>query len=180
MSYSSALEDFILSLKGGVFFLSPRERLFLNFLQDMGVPERVVRSAVERCYTAIPPEKRSKYPLFLCMNRVMEEYENFLRLEAQKLRLDWRERFNEKVSYVAKFIKVKVKEPESEEEAQRILLELENSLLRELWRSMSREERERIREKFKEFKDNRELFGELIKREVQKKFCLPRLSLYVD
>ena len=180
MSYSRGLEEFILRLKGGVFFLSPRERLFLRFLEEMGVPESVVRRGIEECYGALNPLRRSRYPLFLCFRKVMEVYENHLRLEAQRMEIDWERRFWKKLELVKDLLKAEVRRPRSEEEAQRILKELETRIVRDLWRRMGKEERERIKEKFRDFEGNREIYGELIKAEVKKLFGIPDLSLYVD
>ncbi len=180
MSYSKKLEEFVLSVKGGVFFLSPREKLFLKMLDEMGIPEEVVREGVEECYRSINPKRRSKHPLFLCFNSIMERYENHLRLEAQKIELDWKGRFKKKLGLVKHLIETHVQEPTSEEEAERILRDIETSILRKLWKKLSPEERERIMSKFEEFKENREIFGELIKNEVRRTFGVPRLSLYVD
>ena len=180
MSYSKNLEEFVLRLKGGVFFLSPREKLFLKFLEEMGVPEGVVRRGIEECYRSLNPLKRSKYPLFLCFRKVMEVYENHLRLEAQRVEIDWERRFREKLDLVKGLIKTGIKKPRSEEEAQRILKEIETRIVRNLWRRMKEEERERIKEKYREFEGNREIYGELIKAEVKKLFGIPDLSLYVD
>ncbi len=180
MSYSKRLESFILEMKGGVFFLSPRERMFLDYLEEMGVPEEVVREGIARCYTSLNPRRRSKYPLFLCFKTVMEEYENYLRLEAQKVSIDWRRRFEKKISLVRDYLEKDVPVPENEESAQEILKEIEREIVRRLWRSMDREERKRIKEKYREFENRRDIYGELIKREVQRIYGIPNLSLYVD
>jgi len=180
MSYSKSLEDLVLRLKGGVFFLSPREKFFLRLLEDMGVPESVVRRGVEECYTSVNPLRRSRYPLFLCFKRVMEVYEEYLREAAQRIEIDWERRFWEKLKLVKDMVKGEVKRPRSEEEAQEVLKSIETQIVRELWRKMGREERERIREKYKDFKGNRYVYGELIKAEVKKIFGVPDLSLYID
>ncbi len=180
MSYSKKLERFVLELKGGVFFLSPRERIFLSFLEEMGIPEHVVREGIENCYRAVNPRRRSKRPLFLCMGEIMEAYERFLRLEAQRLEIDWRRRFREKVELVKDLLKGEVGEPKSEEDAQRILKEIERQIVRALWSKMDPQQRRRIREKFKDFESRRDIYGELIKAEVKRLYNLPDLSLYVD
>ncbi|WP_457601284.1 hypothetical protein [Hydrogenivirga sp.] len=180
MGYSRSIEDLVLRLKGGVFFLSPRERLFLKVLEEMGIPEQVVKEGIERCYTALNPRRRSKHPLFLCYRSVMEVYENFMRLQAQRVEIDWRERFRRKLAPVRDLIEGDIREPGSEEEAQGILKDIENRLVRRLWRELSPEDKRRIKEKYREFKENRELFSELIKREIQSMFGIPPLSLYVD
>ncbi len=179
MSYSKRLENFILELKGGVFFLSPREKMFLDFLEEMEIPESVVREGIEKCYTALSPKRRSKHPVFLCFKSIMEVYENFQRLSAQKVEIDWRRRFKEKIKLVSHMIDGEVCEPDSEESAHRILKELERSIVSKLWKKMSKEERERIMKKYAEFKNNKEIFRELVKREVQKFYGIPDLSLYV-
>jgi len=180
MRYGKSLEDFILSLKGGVFFLSPREKLFLAFLDEMGLPEDVLREGVEDCYRAVDPRKRSRYPLFLCMRPIMEAYERFLRLEAQKGGLDWKRRFQKKLALAKKYLKTGAVEPASEEEAHKLLKELERRIVRKLWRSMDEEEKRRIKEKYREFERNRSLYSELIKEEVKRIHGVPNLSLYVD
>lgn len=180
MSYSMALEEFILKLKGGVFFLSPREKLFLNFLEELGIPESIVKEGIERCYTALNPRRRSKHPVFLCYRSIMDVYENFLRIEAQKVRIDWEHRFEEKVKKVKELVNFEIKKPESEEDAQKVLKEIESRIMKELWKQLSKEERDSIGRKYREFRDNKEVFAELVKRELQKKFKIPPLSLYVD
>lgn len=179
MSYSRTLEEFVLRMKGGVFFLSPRERLFLRFLEEIGIPESVVRRGIEECYGTLTPLRRSKHPLFLCFKRIMEVYEDHLRLEAQRIEIDWESRFWRKVNLVRDMLK-EVRRPRSEEEAQKILKEIEARILRDLWKRMEKEERKRIKDKYKDFEDNREIYGELIKAEVKKLFGVPDLSLYVD
>ncbi len=179
MSYSKDLERFVLELKGGVFFLSPRERTFLELLEDMGIPEEIVREGVENCYRALNPRRRSKYPLFLCFRSIMESYENYQKLRVQRLDIDWKRRFYEKIKLVQDLIK-EVEEPSSEEEAQRILKEAEREILKKLWKKLSREERERIKKKYEGFRENKELFGELVKGELKRMFGIPDLSLYVD
>ena len=110
----------------------------------------------------------------------MEAYENHLRIEAQKIDIDWERRFWKKIELVKDLVKTKVKRPKSEEEAQRILKEIETRIVRDLWRKMKKEEKDRIKEKYREFEGNREIYGELVKAEVKKTFRIPDLSLYVD
>jgi len=180
MSYSRDLEDFILEMKGEVLFLSPRERMFLNFLSEMGVPEEVVRQGVERCYTAVNPFRRARRPLFLCFREIMEAYERFVRLSAQRAEIDWKRRFREKIELVKDLLKEELREPTSEEEAQRILKRIESGIVRALWRKMSPSEKERILRKYKDFRKNREVYRELVKAEVKRIYGIPDLSLYVD
>ncbi len=180
MSYSEELEGFILRMKGEVLFLSPREKLFLKFLSEMGVPESVVREGVERCYTAINPRRRPRRPLFLCFREIMDAYERFVRISAQRAEIDWRRRFREKLNLVRDLLRGEVEEPHTEEEAQKVLKQLEAKIVRSLWRRMSPEERERILKKYSDFRGNREIYSELIRSEVKKIYGLPDLSLYVD
>ncbi len=180
MRYSEKLSELVLSLKGGVFFLSPRERAFLDMLEDMGIPLRVVIEGIRDCYVALPPGRRSKYPLFMCFKYVMKRYEDFLRIEAQKLELNWRDRFLKKLSLVKNLVTEEVPAPKSEEEAERTLRDIEAKILKGLWRKLSPQEKERIREKYKDFKDNQEIFGELIKSELRRIYGIPHLSIYVD
>ncbi len=180
MSYSGSLEEFILKLKGEVFFLSPREKMFLKLLSEMGVPEEAVREGVERCYTAVDPRRRAKRPLFLCFREIMESYEIHMRRELQRKGIDWRRRFWEKVRLAGSFAGSEVREPSSEEEAQRILREIEARMVRSFWRRMDPSRRKRILQKFRDFRGNREIYRELIGAEVKRIHNLPDLSLYVD
>ncbi len=180
MSYSKKLETLILELKGGDFFLSPRDREFLKALEEMGVPEEVAFEGVRRCLESVAPKKRSKTPLFLCFSAVMEAFENWRRLKAYEEHWSWRDRFRKKIELVKGLIRKLPPEPRTEEEARRILSDLEKRILRNLWRRLPEEERKRILKKYSKFKENKDLYRELVKEELRKRFGLPNLSLYVD
>ena len=180
MSYSEKLKELILSMKGEVFFLSPRELAFLDLLEDMGIPESIVEEGIKECYRSINPYRRSKHPVFMCLKTIMSVYENYMRLEAQKMRLDWKKRFYKKLELVKEFIKERVEEPRSEEEAEMLLRRIEDSILRALWKDIPKSERAKMVSKYEEFKENEEIYRELIKSEVRRFFGLPRLSLYID
>jgi len=180
MNYSRGLEEFILKLKGEVFFLSPREKAFLKLLSEMGIPEKAVREGIERCYTAVDPRRRAKRPVFLCFREIMESHETLMRIELQKRGIDWRHRFWQKIRLVESFAGDEVREPSSEEEAQKILKKIEARMVQSFWERMDPSQRKRILFKFRDFKDNREIFRELIGAEVKRIYSLPDLSLYVD
>ena len=180
MKYSKKLERLILSLKGGGFFLSPRDREFLRLLEEEGIPEEVVEEGIRRCLNAFNPTKRDKIPLSLCYGVVKETYENWRRIRAYREGPDWRERFRRKLEAVKDFIRKVPTTPGTEEEARRILREVEDRIMRNLWRRIPEEERRRIREKYERYREDMELYRELVKREIRKRFNLPDLSLYVD
>ncbi|MDQ7038721.1 MAG: hypothetical protein Q9N26_05935 [Aquificota bacterium] len=180
MRYSKRLERLVLNLKGGGFFLSPRDREFLKLLEDQGIPEEVVEEGIKKCLTGINPSKRGKTPLFLCYRTVMETYENWRRIKAYGEMPDWRERFRKKLEAVKGFIRKVPPAPGTEEEARRVLREIEDRIMRNLWKKMPAEERRKIRRKYERYREERELYRELVKREIRKMFNLPDLSLYVD
>ncbi len=180
MSYTERLENFIIKLKGEDFFLSPRERIFLELLAEMGIPEDIVKEGIEKYYTALNPRKRSVKPVFLSFKEIMTSYERYIRLNAQIQKIDWRARFYRKLELVKELISIKVNPPSSEEEAWKTLKSVEEKILRLFWNKLTEEEKKEIINKYKEFKKNREIFREFIKSEIRKKFKIPNLSLYVD
>ncbi len=173
-------EEVIVSLKGQ-FFLSPRERQFINLItKELQVPEDILRQALEECLKAVPPEKRRKFPLFKCLRKVLELQKLHARQEAFQNSLNWKEVFYEKLSYANAYLNEEIKEPQTEEEAERILRELESKLMKKLWEELSKEERKKIVSKYKTVKEeDEELFKELIKHELRKIYKIPELSLYV-
>ncbi len=173
-------EEVIVSLKGQ-FFLSPRERQFINLLtKELQVPEDILRQALEECLKAVPPEKRRKFPLFKCLRKVLELQKLHTRQEAFQNSLNWKEVFYEKLRDASAYLNEKVKEPQTEEEAEKILRELESKLMKKLWNELPREEKRKIVEKYKTVKkEDEELFKELIKHELRKIYKIPKLSLYV-
>ncbi len=173
-------EEVITSLKGQ-FFLSPRERQFINLLtKELQVPKEVLRQALEECLRAVPPEKRKKFPLFKCLKKVLELQKLHARQEAFQNSLSWKEIFYEKLRYANAYLNEEVKEPKTEEEAERILRELESKLMKKLWGELPKEEKRKIVNKYKSVKEeDEELFKELIKHELRKIYKIPELSLYV-
>jgi len=180
MSYSAELREFIVSLRGGPFFLSPREKIFLDLLEDMGIPEEVVKEGIELCLGAVEPRKRSKYPLFLCMSKILDLYESYRRHMTLKDPFDWRERFNYKINLIKDFLEEDPPVPQSEEEAERILSEIESAIIKDLWNKLDKEEKERILSSVKQFRKEDDIYKELIKREIRRIYGIPTLSLYID
>ena len=180
MSYSKSLIDFIISMRGGSFFLSPREKIFLEVLEEMGVPEEVVKEGIEICLGAVDPRKRSKYPVFLCMKKVLEIFETYRKHNAIRETFDWRERFNFKIQLVRDYIDAEPPPPASEEDAERILMETESKIMKQLWDKLGQEKKKRILEAVSQFRKEDDIYKELVKREIRKIYGLPVLSLYVD
>ncbi len=173
------LERRILEIKGE-FFLSPRERLFLDFLKERKIPHEVILEGIEECYRELPPERRHRYPLFMCLRHVERARERLLIRESGRIGFNWKDRFMEKVRAVEGFLKEKPNVPESEEEAQELLRELEREILNELWDNLEEERKREIFKKFRKFRGEEELFKELVREELRAMFGIPVLSLYVD
>jgi hypothetical protein len=180
MRYSKRLERLIMELKGGEFFLSPRDREFLRILEEQGIPEEVVEEGIRRCLSGVNPSRRDRTPLFLCYRTVREVYENWRRLKAYQEGEPWRERFLRKLELARGLVRKVPPLPKTEEEAARYLKDLEDRILRNFWRRIPREDRERILKKYEKYKEEKVLYRELIKREIRRRFNLPELSLYVD
>ena len=178
MAYSKELTEFILRIKGGSFFLSPREVLFLEFLEERGIPEEVVREGILRCLGEVRPEKRNKHPVFLCLKKVLEIYEDFMRRQAISSPFNWRDQYRKKLSLISRFIDTYLPEPSSEEEANRNLKELERRLAKVLWERLSEEEKKKILREAKKFKEDRDLHLEVVKRHLFRHYGVPDLSLY--
>lgn len=177
MAYSKELTEFILRTKGG-FFLSPREVLFLEFLEERGIPEEVVREGLLSCLGEISPEKRSKHPIFLCFKKVLEIYEDFMRRQVISSPFDWRAQYRRKINVISRFIETDTPEPCSEEEAKERLKALERELANILWDKLPEGEKRKILRKANKFKEDRELYLEVVKRHLFKHYGLPDLSLY--
>ncbi len=177
MAYSKELTEFILRTKGG-FFLSPREELFLEFLEERGVPEEVVKEGLLSCLGEISPERRSKHPIFLCFKKVLEVYENFMKRQVISSPFDWQSQYRRKISVISRFIEPDVPEPDNEEEANRNLRELERELAKALWDKLPEGEKRKILRKANKFREDRELHLEVVKRYLFKHYGVPDLSLY--
>lgn len=177
MADTKTLEDFLLELKGNVFFISPRERLFLKALLEAGVPEQVIKEGLRECYLKVNPRRTGKYPAFLCYREVYKRYEEYLRALPKKL--EWKERFRRKLT-LAGISEKDVPLPKSEREAYEILKRLEDEMIRDVWRKLDGKEKREILKKFGDFRRDRELFREMVKIELKKRFNLPELNLYLD
>ena len=180
MRYSNRIEREVLELKGGDFFLSPRDREFLRILQDQEIPEEVAIEGIRRCLLSLPPSRRKKTPLFLCYGTVVKVLEEKRRINAYREGPDWRERFRKKLALVKDLLEEIPPFPKDEETAKKILRDIEDRLLRRFWRRIPKEEREKITKRYRPYKREKELYRELVKREIQRRFGLPDLSLYVD
>ena len=165
----------------GVHFLSPKdEKVIRTLREDYGIPEEVIEEGIEECLKEVNPLRRKRYPLYRCIKKVLELYK--LKKRKEKVRFDWLEKFNEKLRFVEGFINIsEIPEPESEEEAERILKEIERKIFQSLWDSLEKEEKRKILHKFREVKEeDEELFKELVKDELRKRFGIPYLSLYIE
>ena len=174
------IKETICSLKGQ-FFVSPREEIFIEFLKsELNIPEEIIEEGIRECLNSVPPEKRRKYPISKCYGKVMEVFKNYLREKAKRNHINWKEEFQKKISLVKSFIDFEVIEPKSESEAEEILNEIEKKIIKKLWDGMEDKEKRQLISKYKDIKrESKELFKELIKEEVRKKFGIPVLSIYV-
>ena len=177
MADVKTLEDFLLELKGNVFFISPRERLFLKTLLEAGLPEHIIKEGLRDCYLKVNPKRMGKYPAFLCYREVYRRYEEYLRALPKKL--EWKERFKRKLALVGLSEK-DVPAPKTEREAYEILRKLEDKMIRDVWKNLDEKEKKEILRKFEDFKKDGELFREMVKIELKRRFNLPELNLYLD
>jgi hypothetical protein len=175
----NSLERKALDIKGE-FFLSPRERLFLEFLKERSIPEEVILEGLRRCYEEIPPPKRHRYPLFLCRTHVERCYEEFLLKHSTELDFDWRKAFRNKVEALRDFLRVIPACPDTEEEAQQLLRSIEAELMKELWDGLDKSKKRELFRRFAKFRQEEDLFRELIKEELRKMYNLPSFSLYSE
>lgn len=181
MSYYKELKGLILSLKD-VFFLSPREIWFLKFLEESGYPLDIVREGIKRFYTSLPPERRSKVPVFFAFKDIKRSYEAFLHKKARDIKIDWKERFRRKIEEVREYLPkdFTLRVPSSENEAEKILNEIEDLIAKSLWDSLTKERKHIIIKKYAQFREDRQVFKLMIKNEVLKMWKIKSLSLYVD
>ncbi|RMH80767.1 MAG: hypothetical protein D6674_02640 [Acidobacteria bacterium] len=178
MSYYRELRQLVLELKGGEFFLSPRDRWFLKFLEENNYPLPVVKEGIRRFFLKHPPERR-RLPLFMSFGEIEKLRKVYRKGEAKGF--SWQERFWDKVKVAERFLgELKLKEPEDMESAEGTLQMLENTLAKKLWDNLPKEEKLRLRRKFSQFATEEELFKLMIKRELLKREGLGRLSVFVD
>lgn len=178
MSYYKELKDLVMELKGGDFFLSPRDRWFLKFLEESNYPLPVVREGIRRFFLKHPPERR-RLPLFMSFGEIERLRKVYKDKETKGF--SWQERFWDKVKVVERFLgEVKVEEPKDMESAEKTLQTLENMVAKRLWDSLSKEERSKLIKKFSQFRQEEELFKLMIKGELLKREGVKRLSLFVD
>lgn len=173
-------EKVITGLKGQ-FFLSPKERKFINFVTgELGISGEILGKALEECLKAIPPERRRNFPIFRCLRRVLELKKLHERKKALKKSFNWKSVFYQKLQKAESYLDELPKEPKTEEEAEKILREIESKIFKKLWGTLPIEERKRIVKKYRQFRnEDEELFKELVKYEIRKKYKIPELSLYV-
>lgn len=180
MSYYRELKDFILELRGSGFFLSPRDRWFLKFLEEEGYPVSIVKEGIRKFFLFYPPERRAKLPLFMSFG----EIEKLKRHHTERVtsRKDWRERFKEKVNMAETVLGQELEKPNPRnvEEAEEFLQSLESLIAKRLWESLSKEEKAQIVSKFKVFKEREDLFKAMVKRELFKRAGLKSLSIFLE
>ncbi len=175
MSYYKDLKDFILELRGS-YFLSPRDRWFLKFLEEEGYPKEVVKEGIKKFFLFFPPEKRAKLPLFMSY----KEIKKLNKYHIPKGSFDWRERFYKKLQIAKEFIDITPFEPEDIKSAEEFLQSLERQIAQKLWDGLSKEEKTEIMRKFSAFKEDKELLKAMIKRELFKRVGLRGLSLFLE
>jgi len=162
----------------GTFFLSPREEAFIKrLITEFKVPEPLVEKGLEECLRAVPPERRARFPLFRCARTVLRLYEREKKTRPAAA-YGWQKAFKEKARLLSRLLGVKPPEADSPEEAQRVLYKLEEELLRRLWRRLSPSQKKEILELYEPFKSRPEVYRELIKEELRRRFNLPNFTLY--
>ncbi|AAC06807.1 hypothetical protein [Aquifex aeolicus] len=172
-------KEIICTLKGQ-FFLSPREEKFLRLLEEMGIPEEDIQEGIRECLKSVSPKKRKNFPLFKCFSKILEVNKVRALERGKREHLDWKRVFERKVSVVKHLLDFNYTEPKTEEEAEKTLQEIERKIFKKLWENLDKERKREIYNKYKEVKEDEELFKELIKHELRKIFQIPVLSLYVD
>lgn len=180
MSYYKELKEYILQLKGGEFFLSPRDSWFLKFLEEEGYPLEVVREGIRKFFLFYPPERRSKLPLFMSFGEVQKLRRLHIRKTSETE--GWKERFLKKVRLAEEILgkDIKIDIPKDIKVAEEILQNLEKEIAKKLWEELSKEEKADILRKFAPFKENEELFKSMVKRELFKRKNIRGLSLFLD
>ncbi|RMH09373.1 MAG: hypothetical protein D6699_00100 [Aquificota bacterium] len=179
MSYYRELKDFILELKGGGFFLSPRDRWFLKFLEENAYPLEVVKEGIKRFILSYPPEKRQKLPLFLSFKEIEKLRKRHTKQKGTSE--SWKEKFYRRLELVRPYMAdLSFKEPKDVNEAEKMLMEVEKKLAKVLWDNLSQEEKRSLLKKYATFKGEEELFKLLLRRELLKRVGISSLSLFVD
>lgn len=175
-----SIEELITTLKEQ-FFLSPSEKRFVKLLtESLNIPEEIIKQAIEECLRAVPPDRRRKFPIFRCFKKVLELKEMYIREKAIQEELDWKKIFSVKLKYAREYTDLKVKEPRSREEAEKILREIESTIMKKLWENLPKEKKREIVKKYERIKsEDEELFKELVKYELRRIYKLPDFSLYV-
>ncbi len=173
--YLRDIEEFVASLRGGSPFLSPKEREMVKEFERRGISADALKRALSKCIKAFPPNKRSKISLLYCRGEIEREIKK--RHKPSKRKERWIEVFYGKLKEAGVSID---RIPSCEEEAEKILREIERKIALDLWEKLSMEEKEEILSKYAKYKKNKEIFNSLLVRELFAKFKLPRLSLYVS
>jgi len=106
--------------------------------------------------------------------------------ERKEWLVGWEERWEKKWSLARKILSeygidyTLPKVPTNEEEAIKVLRDVERVIAKALWDRLSRDERKEIAKRFEKYRDNEELFKELIKQALFRKFGIPSLGFFVD
>ncbi len=171
------LEELILILKPENFFLSPKEKTYLNLLIDMGVKKEAILGALRDEYLRVPIRKRSKIPIYFFHKKILELNESILKSEE----LSWYENYLYKIKALENYIKLNpfLKEinipkeaPSTEKEAILTIKALREKLAAILINKLPKEEKESIFKKYNSFRREREIYEEFISREVLSKFSI--------
>lgn len=180
MSYYRELKDYILLLRGGGFFLSPRDIWFLKFLEDEGYPIEVVKEGIRKFFAFHPPEKRPKLPLHMSFGEIKKLRRLHTKKKAQEH--GWKEKFLQRLSLAEELLqrKIEIEMPQSVQKAEEILERLEAEIAKRLWESLSKEEKTALFKKFAPFREKEDLFKAMIKRELFKQRGIKGLSLFLD
>ncbi len=173
--YIREIEEFIANLRGGTPFLSPRERMYILNLEKKGVPLELLKRVIKKCFVSLPPERRYKFSVNMCKRLVEEEIKR--RKERPPETVPWLETFKRKLESVGV---LDYPLPSTEEEAERILRNIENDIVRRLWDKLDRDKRREILRKYEKYKNNERVYKMLIRRELLKMFNIPPLSLYIS
>ncbi len=179
MSYYRELKDFVLQLKGD-FFLSPRDRWFLKFLEEEGYPLEVVKEGIRKFFLFHPPERASKLPLFMSFGQIQKLRKLYIKKPSEGT--DWKEKFLRKLRLAEEILarKIEVKMPKDIQSAEELLHSLSSEIAKKLWDELGKEQKASLLKKFAIFKQDQELFKAMIKRELFKEKGIKSLSLFVD
>jgi len=173
--YVREIERFVADLRGGTPFLSPRERMYILSLEKRGVPLDVLKNIIRKCFSYVPPPRRYRFSVNMCGKEVEREIRRLKKRPNHKVH--WLEIFRRKVEGLGIS---NYPLPSTEEEAERILREIENDIVKKLWENLDTEKKREILRKYGRYRKDERVYKTLIRREILRMFNIPPLSLYIS